>query len=75
MAKCATTSAKVCEAHCAYGEQIDVQPAAPVAAFALQPALTVLVMPLIEQPSLDTIFLRARSTAPPFSLLFGRFLA
>jgi hypothetical protein len=67
-------NAKVCESHCAYGQQISVQPDAPVAAIAPQPALTVGVVSLIVPRSLDTIFLDARSTAPPVSLLFSRFL-
>jgi len=43
-------------------------------AFAPQPALTVRVTWSMVQPSLDTISLHARSTAPPVSLLFSRFL-
>ena len=73
--KGATANAKVCDSHCAYGQQIDVQPDAPVAAIAPQPALTVCaVSSSIVQSSLDTKFLHARSTAPPISLLFSRFL-
>jgi hypothetical protein len=74
MAKRVAANATVCESHCAYGQQIDVQPDAPVAAIAPQPALTIRVMSSIVQPSLGTIFLHARSTAPPVSLLFSRFL-
>jgi hypothetical protein len=74
MAKRVAANAKVCESHCAYGQQIDVHSDTPVAAIAPQPALTVGVMAPILQPSLDTIFLHARSTAPPVSLLFSRFL-
>jgi hypothetical protein len=74
MAKRVAANAKVCESHCAFGQQIDVQPDAPVAAIAPQPALTVRVVPSIVQPSLDTTFFHARSTAPPVSLLFSRFL-
>lgn len=74
MAKRVATNAKVCDSHCAYGQQIDVQPDAPVAAIAPQPPLTVGVVSLIVPRSLDTIFLDARSTAPPVSLLFSRFL-
>ena len=74
MAKRVAANAKVCESHCAYGHQIDVQSDAPVAAIAPQPALTVGVMSSIVQLSLQTIFLQARSTAPPVSLLFSRFL-
>jgi hypothetical protein len=59
---------------CRRGQQIELQPDAPVAAIAPQPALTVCVTSSILQPSLDTIFLHARSTAPPVSLLFSRFL-
>src|SRR5438132_306366 len=70
----ATANANVCDSHCAYGQQIDVQGDAPVAAIAPQPALTISVVSPIERPSLDTIFLHARSTAPPISLLFSRFL-
>jgi hypothetical protein len=66
-------SANVCDSHCAYGQQIDVQPDAPVAAIAPSPALTVSVRSPLVPPSLDTIFLHARSTAPPVSLLFSRF--
>lgn len=67
-------NANACESHCTYGQQIDVQPDAPVAAIAPQPALTVRVMSSSGETSLNTIFLRARSTAPPVSLLFSRFL-
>jgi hypothetical protein len=74
MAKEVAANAKVCDSHCAYGQQIDVQPDAPVAAIAPQPALTVGVVPSIVQPSFDKTFLHARSTAPPVSLLFSRFL-
>ena len=74
MAKRVGANAKVCESHCAYGQQIDVQPDAPVAAIAPQPALTIGVVSLIVRRSLDPIFLRARITAPPVSLLFSRFL-
>jgi len=70
----ATANAKVCDSHCAYGQQIGVQGDAPVAAIAPQPALTISVVSPIVRPSLDTIFLHARSTAPPISLLFSRFL-
>jgi hypothetical protein len=74
MAKRVVKNAKVCDSHCAYGQQIDVQSDAPVAAIAPQPALTVGVVSLPVLGSLDTIFLHARSTAPPISLLFSRFL-
>jgi hypothetical protein len=74
MTKRGAANAKVCEAHCTYGQQIDVQPDPPVAAIAPQSALTVRVISSIVQPSFDTSFLRARSTAPPVSLLFSRFL-
>ena len=71
----ATASVKVCDLHCAYGQQIDAQPDAPVAAIAPQLALTVCVVsPSIVPSSLNTKFLHARSTAPPISLLFSRFL-
>jgi hypothetical protein len=74
MAKRVAANAKVCEVHCTYGQQIDVQSDAPVAAIAPQTALTVRVMSSIVRPSRDTSFLHARSTAPPVSLLFSRFL-
>jgi len=74
MAKPVAAKAKVCVAHCTFGEQIDVQPDAPVAAIAPQPALTVSDTSSLVQLSLDTSFLHARSTAPPVSLLFSRFL-
>ena len=74
MAKYVAPNAKVCESHCAYGQQIDVQSDAPVAAIAPQPALIVRILVSIVQPSLDTTSLDARSTAPPASLLFSRFL-
>jgi len=74
MAERAAANTNVCEAHCAYGQQIDVHPDAPVAPIAPQPALTVAVMQSIVGPSLDTVFLYARSTAPPVSVLFSRFL-
>ena len=73
--KCVAASATVCESHCTYGQQIDIQPHAPVAAIAPQPGLTIRVVPAIVSPSPRPIFLQARSTAPAFSLLFGRFLA
>jgi hypothetical protein len=74
MAKRVAKNAKVCDLHCAYGQQIDIQPDAPVAAIAPQPALTVRIVSSIEQPAVETIFLHARSTAPPVSVLFSRFL-
>ena len=67
-------NANVCESHCAYGQQIDAESDAPVAAIAPQPALTVRVPPRMVLRSIDTIALHARSTAPPISLLFSRFL-
>jgi hypothetical protein len=73
-AKGATTNSNVCDSHCAYGQQIDAQSDAPVAAIAPHPALTIGVVSPIVRPSLGTIFLHARSTAPPISLLFSRFL-
>jgi len=73
-AKRAAANAKVCDAHCAYGQQIGVQADAPVAAIAPQPALTVSAVSPIVQSSCDRTSLRARSTAPPVSLLFSRFL-
>ena len=73
-AKGATANANVCDSHCAYGQQIGAQPDAPVAAIAPQPALTVGVVSSIVRSSLDTTILHARSTAPPISLLFSRFL-
>jgi hypothetical protein len=73
-AKGATANVKVCDSHCAYGQQIDVQSDAPVAAIAPQPALTVSVVSPAVRPLLETIFVHARSTAPPVSLLFSRFL-
>ena len=72
--KAKRATAKVCDSHCAYGQQIDVQPDAPVAGISPQPALTISAASPVARPSLDTIFLHARSTAPPVSLLFGRFL-
>jgi hypothetical protein len=74
MTKRVAANAKVCESHCAYGLQIDVQSDAPVAAIATQPPLTVRIVSSIVQPSLDTTALHARRTAPPVSLLFSRFL-
>jgi hypothetical protein len=74
MAKRAASNGNVCDSHCAYGQQIDVQSDAPVAAIAPQPALTISVVSSIVQPPLDAIFLHARNTAPPVSLLFSRFL-
>jgi hypothetical protein len=68
------TDVNVCESHCAYGQQIDFQSDAPVAAIAPQPALTVRVPPQITPRSFDTVGLQARSTAPPLSILFSRFL-
>jgi hypothetical protein len=74
MAKRSIATGNVCDSHCAYGQQIDVQPDAPTAAIAPQPALTVRVVSPIVQPSHDSAALDARSTAPPVSLLFSRFL-
>jgi hypothetical protein len=68
------TDVNVCESHCVYGQQIDVHSDAPVAAIAPQPALTVRVPPPMVPRSFDTIALHARSTAPPLSILFSRFL-
>jgi len=74
MAKPDAANTPACFAHCSYGQQIDVQPDAPVAAIAPQPALTVCIVSPLVRASLDAIFLHARSTAPPVSLLFSRFL-
>lgn len=74
MAKRAAANAKLCESHCAYGQQIAVQPDSPVAAIAPQPALSVSAVASIAPSALDTIYLHARSTAPPVSILFSRFL-
>jgi hypothetical protein len=74
MAKRAVANGNVCDSHCAYDQQIDVQPDAPVAAIAPHPALTVRIVSSIVEPALATIVLHARSTAPPVSLLFSRFL-
>jgi len=74
MAQRATANGNVCDAHCAYGQQIDTQPDAPAAAIAPQPALTVRVVSSIVQRSHESAALDARSTAPPVSLLFSRFL-
>jgi len=68
------TDANVCESHCAYGQQIDVQSDAPVAAIAPQPALSARIPLPVASRSYDAIALHARSTAPPLSVLFGRFL-
>jgi hypothetical protein len=67
-------NAKGCDSHCAFGQQIDVQSDAPVAAIAPQSALTIRIALSIMPPSLDTIARHARSTAPLVSLLFSRFL-
>ena len=74
MAKHPAANANVCQSHCTYGHQIDVQPDAPVAAIAPQPALTVRLLPSRGETSLDAMLPPARNTAPPFSLLFSRFL-
>jgi hypothetical protein len=74
MAKRVATNAKVCEGHCTYDKQIDVYPDAPTAAIAPHPALLVRIALATEQPRFRTTFLEARSTAPPVSLLFSRFL-
>jgi hypothetical protein len=68
------TDANVCESHCAYGQQIDVQFDVPSAAIAPQPALSARVPPPVVSRSYDAIALHARSTAPPLSVLFSRFL-
>jgi hypothetical protein len=67
-------NASVCESHCAYGQQIDTQSDAPVAAIAPHPALTVRAPAPIVGRSFDATALHARSTPPPISLLFSRFL-
>jgi hypothetical protein len=68
------TNANVCASHCVQGQQIDAQSDAPVATIAPQPALTIRVPPQIVPRSFDAAALHARSTAPPLSVLFGRFL-
>jgi hypothetical protein len=74
MAKRMATSGNVCDSHCDYGQQIDVHPDVPVAGIAPQPALTVHpTLPLVPD-LLGATFLYARSTAPPVSILLGRFL-
>jgi len=74
MAKRVATSASVCESHCAYGQQIDVHPDVPMAGLAPQPALTVHPMLPLVPDLFGATFLFARTTAPPVSILFGRFL-
>lgn len=74
MAKHAATNVNACELHCAYGEQIGAHPDLPVASIAPHPALTVDPVPPVVHPSLETASLLARSTAPPVSVLFSRFL-
>jgi len=69
-----TTRANVCESHCLYGQQIDVHPDVPAAAVAPQPALISRAAQSIAWRSFDTIALHARSSAPPLSVLFSRFL-
>ena len=75
MEMAAAADAKVCESHCAYGHQIDMQPDAPVAAIAPQLALTVEVASSTAPRSFDKTFIYARSTAPPVSILYSRFLS
>jgi hypothetical protein len=74
MAKRVAASANACESHCAYGQQIDVHPDVPVAGIAPQPALTVHPTTPLVPDLLGGTFLYARSTAPPVSILFSRFL-
>jgi hypothetical protein len=74
MAKPVTAKGKICVAHCTYGQQIDVTLDAPVAAIPPQAALTVCIVSPLVGASLDPSFLHARSTAPPVSLLYSRFL-
>jgi hypothetical protein len=74
MAKRVAASANVCKSHCDYGQQIDVHPDVPVAGIAPQPALTVNPMLPLVSDSLGATILYARSTAPPVSILFSRFL-
>ena len=74
MAKRVAASANACESHCAYGQQIDVQPDVPVAGITPQPALTVHSLPPLVPDLLGATFLYGRSTAPPVSILFSRFL-
>jgi len=75
MEMAAAADAKVCESHCAHGQQIDLQPDAPVAAIAPQLALTVDVASSTAPRSFDKTFIYARSNAPPVSILFSRFLS
>jgi hypothetical protein len=70
----AGANANACASHCAYGQQIDAESDATVAAIAAQPALTVRASPPISLRLFDPIALHARSTAPPLSILFSRFL-
>jgi hypothetical protein len=74
MAKRGTTNGNVCDAHCAYGQQIDVHPDVPAAAIAPQPALTVRVVWSMVRTLHESTALDARSTAPSVSVLFSRFL-
>jgi hypothetical protein len=69
-----SADAKVCETHCTYGQQIDVQPIMPVAAIAPLPALYVSPGQAPPEPLVNPGALRGRTTAPPALLLFGRFL-
>jgi hypothetical protein len=74
MAKRVAASVNVCESHCGYGQQIDVHPDVPMAGLAPQAVLTVhALLPLVPD-LLGATSLFARSTAPPVSILFSRFL-
>jgi hypothetical protein len=74
MAKRVAASPNVCESHCDYGQQIDVHPDVPVAGIAPQPTLTIHPLLSLLPHSLVAASLYARSTAPPVSILFSRFL-
>lgn len=74
MAKQSESTVNTCQAHCVFGQQIDVPTEAPIAALAPELPLTIrLAVPHIPA-SAETFTLFASGAAPPPLLLFSRFL-
>lgn len=74
MAKQAGASVKVCESHCAAGNQVGTHAEAPAAALAPHPALTVRAILPAVPVAVAASTLSAVSAAPPPLILFTRFL-
>jgi hypothetical protein len=74
MAKQAVDTLNACLSHCDFGQQVDVQTDAPVAATAPQAALTIRLTDARIRTDVVSFSLFARAAGPPAQLVFSRFL-